>query len=217
MYYFWVLLFLFSTHPVKAQEAASISDCRPPSEHLFKEKLKKWFHTEKLEKELRDVIASTPNYERREAIKSHHRGTYFADRLVVAELHKKIQNEFQGMITAEPHRVGPMADFPVRGAASELSSGDDGTLQIRSNSIPLADQGLLSPEIRAKLGDSIKVSYHYPIDRYDYSLTYEGAELPFEDVIAKIQNDYEMDCTEFKNRQKEYLENKQNSSGALSY
>lgn len=194
-------ILLFFTFTAQAAETPEIN-CRPPSEHVFREKLSAWFHTEKLERELREVVAFSGNHERREQVRSLHRGTYFADRFTEEDLRRRMQAEFQSMVAADPRRAGAMANFPVRGASSELEGGEEGVLQIRAQSIPLADQKILAPEIRKKLGNSIRVSYHYPLDRYEYALTYEGEEMPFERVVSKIQDDYELNCAEFKGQQK---------------
>lgn len=200
-----VLFTLTISLPVFSEEE-SRSFCNPPSDHLFKEKLKKWFHTEKLERELREVIAFSENSTRRETVKGLRRRTYFADRFLEEDLRKSMQAEFQSMVAADPRRAGAMENFPVRGAVSELQGGEDGTLDIRATAIPLEDQSLLSPEVRSKLGNSIRISYHYPIDKFEYFLTYEGEEHPFEKTIGRIKDGYEMECVEFANRQKAYRE-----------
>ncbi len=197
---------------VKKEEEVEVKyTCIPPSENILKEKLKEWFHTEKLERELREVIAFQANAQRRETIKSLHRRSYFADRFLEEEIRRRKQAEFQSIAMSDPRRAGAMENFPVRGAVSELQGGEDGTLEIRASAIPVEDQTFFTPEIRAKIGDSMRVSFYYPIDKFHYSFVYEGQEYPFEKAIFRIREDYETECVEFANRQNEYRRNQENA------
>ena len=209
-----LIALIFSASLPVFSEEKSESFCNPPNDHLFKEKLKQWFHTEKLERELREVIAFNGNSERRETVKSLRRRTYFADRFLEDDLRRNMQAEFQSMVAADARRAGAMENFPVRNAVSELQGGEEGTLDIRTSSIPLEDQSLLSPEVRSKLGNSIRISYHYPLDKFEYFLTYNGEEHSFEKTIGRIKDDYEMECVEFANRKNQAAEQSQNGSGS---
>lgn len=187
--------------------------CIPPSAHLFKQKLKEWYHTEKLERELREVVAYPRNGERREAVRSLHRQSYFADRFREDEIRQRKQAEFEGMAQADPRRSGNMENFPVPGAVSHLQGGETGSLEIFASSIPRTDQTLLSPEMLAKLGNSIRVNFHYPIDRFEYSFVYGGQEYPFEQAIFRMREDYETECVEYAKRQEEFQYRRSQQSG----
>lgn len=192
------------------------SICRPPKEVVFKEKFKDWFLTESLERELKEVVNFADNYERREKVKNFHRVLYFADRFREEEIRTRMRQVFLEMANADLRRQGIMQDFPIKGSNSQLGAGDDGTLELSAHSFPEVEQNFLSPKIRSKLGNSVRVNYHYPIDRFEYSLVYDGKEYPLKEVVQKLQDDWELECVEFANRQKQYLENKSNASGGSS-
>lgn len=176
------------------------SVCRVPKESFFKTKFEEWFHTASLERELKEVLSLPVNYERREAIKANHRRTYFADRFIQEEIRTKLKEEFAGIAVSDPRRLGVMENFPVKGANAQLGAADDGSLEISAEAFPEVEQKFLSPEIRKKLGNQIKVRYHYPIDRFEYSLVYEGKEYPLKEVVSKLQEDWEVECIDHAER-----------------
>lgn len=167
--------------------------CHPPSQAFFEEKLRRSFHFETGEKELKEVVSDPRNYSAREEVKTIKRQMVFANRIQSNTLREKLPPKFESMIDVT-NRRGAIRDFPVEGSSANLGSSEDGALEISMENLSKEDLEFLPPTVLNKIGNKVKIKYQYPLDRFDYVVSYDGKDLPMERAFGKIQDDFEYAC-----------------------
>ena len=85
-------------------------------------------------------------------------------------------------------------DYPFKGASSVVEPTEEGKLQITMDR--LTDEGLdfIPPETFKKLDKKVTIQYNYPIDSFDYFLTFDGHKVPMEKAMYKMLTDFEDAC-----------------------
>lgn len=167
--------------------------CHPPSQAFFEQKLRASFHLETGEKELKEVVSDPRNYSAREEIKTIKRQLVFANRIQSNTLRQKLPPKFESMIDTT-NRRNVIRDFPVAGSNANLGSSDDGALELSMENLSKEDLEFLPPTVLNKIGNKVKIKYQYPLDRFDYVVSYDGKDLPMERAFGKIQDDFESAC-----------------------
>lgn len=167
--------------------------CNAPSQAFFEQKLRKSFHLETGEKELKEVVSDPRNYSAREEIKTIKRQLVFANRIQSNTLRQKLPPKFESMIDTT-NRRDAIRDFPVSGSSANLGSSEDGALELSMENLSKEDLGFLPPAVLDKIGNKVKIKYQYPLDRFDYVVSYDGRELPMDRAFGKIQDDFEYAC-----------------------
>lgn len=194
--------------------------CHPPSQPFFEKKLRDSFHLSVGETELKEVMRDARNYQAREEIKGINRQLMSSNRVQRSYLQSQLVPKIESLID-ETNRRNPIADFPVNGTASTLSSSEDGHLSLSMENLPKDDLEFLPPQIKEKLGSNVKIKYLYPYDKFDYVISYGGKELPMQKAFYKIQDDFEEAClrnalTGRSDRKKRETEIKNGSGGSSS-
>lgn len=167
--------------------------CHPPSQPFFEQKLRQSFHFSEGETELKEVVRDPRNYTAREEIKGLRRQIVFANRVQRSFLENQIVPKVENMIDVT-NRRDPISDFPLNGTTANLSSSEEGHLSIAMENLPKDNLEFLPPQIREKIGNNVKISYHYPLDKFDYIISYNGKELPMSEAFHKMQDDFESVC-----------------------
>lgn len=167
--------------------------CHPPSQPFFEKKLRESFHFSEGESELKEVVRDPRNYTVREEIKGLRRQMYFANRVQRSFLEDQLVPKIENMIEVT-NRRNPIADFPINGTSSNLSSSEEGHLSIAMENLPKEELDFLPPQIVEKIGNKVKIKYHYPLDKFDYVISYNGKELPMDQAFHKMQDEFESVC-----------------------
>lgn len=144
------------------------------------------------EQELREIVSEAGNYELREEIKQSYRRMKFARRREKPAIIEKMTADFDKMIDIANVRQG-INDFPSKGLRSEVQS-DEGSILLSMSGLSKDEITFLPPHIFEKVEARIKIHYYYPIDKFEYVLTYDGQELPMKKALYKIQDEFEVAC-----------------------
>lgn len=168
-------------------------NCQAPNSPYLFSKLEEALALEAGIKELKEVVTEPKNYELRNEIKSAYRSLQYARRREKQKIVEKMSSDFEKMIDAAQVR-DEIQDFPVKGASSKITSLDDSIMISMKNITPLEELSFLPKAISGKVGSSVSIRYFYPIDRYEYLLSYEGNELPLKTVFLKMQSEFEASC-----------------------
>lgn len=166
--------------------------CQAPGGSFIENKLKEAFATAPAEKELRDVVRDQRNYNLREDIKALNRRKHYADRIKMKELDEETHAKFDQMIDTTG-RNEDITDWPQPRAFGRLSSNGN-AIAIELNNLSKEDLDVLPKPVLDKLSNKVKIEYKYPLDTFDYYLTYDGREYPIDKAMNKIQNDFEDAC-----------------------
>ncbi len=184
------LLFLFS-FPLTVFAQFS-PKCQAPGQSFLEGRIKEAFLTPPMERELKDVVLDQRNYSLREDIKSLNRRKLLADRIKMKELDFETSSKFDQMIETTG-RNEDITDWPSPRANARLSSNGS-AIAIEATNLSKEDLDVLPKEVNDKLSNRIKIEYKYPLDTYEYYLTYEGREYPMDKAMLKMQRDYEDSC-----------------------
>ena len=167
--------------------------CHPPSQPFFEQKLRQSFRFSEGETELKEVVRDPRNYNTREEIKGLRRQLAFANRVQRSHIESRIIPKVENMIDVT-NRRDPISDFPLNGTSANLSSSEEGHLSIAMENLPKENLDFLPPEIVEKIGNNVKINYHYPLDKFDYVISYDGKDLPMDQAFHKMQDDFESVC-----------------------
>jgi hypothetical protein len=200
------LIFLFilfhSTQGFTASEAYSPMNlkeidrpvyCMAPAQPFFEAKLRSSFKLESGEKELKEVVLDPRNYQDREEVKALGRQLKYAGRITRPLLLSRITPRFDQMIETTRRRE-TISNFPMQGASASMASSEDGTIMIEMTNLSTEGLDFLPPELKEKLGNSVKIHYLYPYDKFDYILSYEGKEMPMQMAFHRLQDQFEEVC-----------------------
>lgn len=166
--------------------------CQAPGQGFLEGRIKEVFMTGPGEKELKDVVLDQRNYTLREEIKSINRRKQLADRIKMKELEYETSNRFAQMIEVTG-RNEDITDWPSPRAYGRLSTSGN-AIAIELNNLSKEDLDVLPDEVNNKLSNKIKIEYKYPLDSYQYYLTYDGREYPMDKAMLKMQRDFEDAC-----------------------
>ena len=179
--------------PMNLKEIDRPVYCQAPAQPFFESKLRSSFKLESGEKELKEVVLDPRNYQDREDVKALGRQLKYAGRITRPLLLSRITPKFEQMIETT-RRQETIVDFPMPGASANVASSEDGTIMIEMNNLSTEGLDFLPPELKEKLGNSVKIHYLYPYDKFDYVLNYEGQEMPMQLAFHKLQDQFEEVC-----------------------
>lgn len=192
MKYLLLVLFIAPIYAAEKEYQAAWL-CQAPSQSFMEQKLRESFQIAVGEAELREVVLDPRNYALREEIKGFHRRLKFSNRIERSAIETEIPPRFEQMIEITRRR-DPIVNFPLDGATSIVSTSNETSIMISMTDLKKEDLDFMPPETLKKLGNEIKILYHYPIDRFEFLLTYDGEELPMAKALSKIQNEFEVAC-----------------------
>jgi hypothetical protein len=179
--------------PRKFAEVDKDVYCQAPSAPFFEGKLRKSFHFEAAEKELKEVVLDINNYSAREELKALKRQLMFARRTEKEMILAQIRPRLEQMIGIS-RRSDSIADFPLSGAVSRVEPSADGNIMISMDNLSPGELEVLPPKAREKLGTAVKIQYLYPYDKFEYFVQYDGQDLPIERAVARVQEEFENAC-----------------------
>lgn len=166
--------------------------CQAPGQGFLEGRVKEAFQTHLAEKELKDVVLDQRNYTLREDVKALNRRKMYADRIQLKELESETHSKFDQMIETTG-RNEDITDWPHPRSFARLS-GSGSAIAIELNNLTKEDLEVLPKPVLDKLSNKVKIEYRYPYDAYEYTLTYDGRELPMEKAMNKMQDDFEEAC-----------------------
>lgn len=166
--------------------------CKPPGEDFILERLKTNLGMTDAEKLLKEVVTEPANYPLREQMKSHYRKLQNATVLAKRKIEAEMKADFEQMIDGAGVRQG-VPDFPTAGATATFS-GAPGSMVLTMKELKKIDGDFLNEDIAKKIDPVVSIHYYYPIDRYEYVLSYEGKLLPAEDAARLLQTEFQTAC-----------------------
>jgi len=184
-----ILLLLLSLNPV----VSAASSCQAPPQGMMETRIRETFFVSHGETELKEWMSHPSNYEIRHKLKELDRRIKFSpQRLQREELIAETQVKFDQAImnTGRPYM---MEHFPAPQAFSKVFASQ-GSLSLEMRNFEKESLDFLSPEVLKKLEGKVRLNYHFPYDKFDYFLTYNGKELPMQDALLLVQKDMEAAC-----------------------
>jgi hypothetical protein len=184
-----ILLSFVLSSPIFAQ-----SFCNAPGQAFMEKKFKETFKLQEAEKELKEVVLAEENYSLREDVRSLQRRLLDAKRMDREPLLTEITARFDQMIV-KSKRKEPIINFPQIGSMSQVTTSDDHSIMLAVRDLTTEDLSFLPDEVLKKVGGQVRVRYYYPIDRFEYDLTYDGEEMPMTKAFHQMQDDFEKTCS----------------------
>jgi hypothetical protein len=166
--------------------------CQAPHQAFMEGKLKETYVLTDVEQELKEVVKDPNNYSYREELKSLYRKLAFATRPQKGPILEDIGSKFEKIIDGAK-RGRSIANFPLEGTTSEMSTAP-GVLVLTVKHLPREELTFFPEEVLKKLGDSVQIRYSYPVERFEYLVSYEGKELPMNKAFNLLQDDFEDFC-----------------------
>jgi hypothetical protein len=195
----WALfsLALLNAQPLAAQTPEGGSSrgpaCLAPSTVFIEGQLREALQLSLAEAELKEIVSDPRVMEQRTGIQALHRRTYFSGRRERPLLERDLARSFQEILDLTG-RGETIENFPMAGARGQVRSADNGTLMIALENLPSPEVGFLPEQVKAKLGRTAKIHYRYPLDRFDYVISYGGEELALPRALQRLQDDFEDAC-----------------------
>ena len=184
-----ILLAILLLHPILTAASA----CQAPPHGMIESRIRETFFVSHGETELREWMNHPANHEVRSKLKELDRRIKFTpQRLQREELIVETQVKFDQAImnTGRPYM---MEHFPAPQAFSKVFASQ-GSLSLEMRNFERESLDFLSPDILQKLEGKVRLNYHFPYDKFDYFLTYNGKELPMQDALIQVQKDMEAAC-----------------------
>lgn len=166
--------------------------CQAPNMNLLMDRFRESLAIPDSEQYLKEIVTEPQNHELREQIKSNYRRLYDARMREKPRILSETQKVFEEIITRSNVREG-IIDFPAKGSRAEIKAQDNYIL-MKTQYVDAYKINFLPPEVLKKFTPGVEIRYFYPIDRFEYVLTYDGQDLPADRAINAIQNDFEAIC-----------------------
>lgn len=172
--------------------------CQAPSQAMMEDRLRASYKLDSAENELREIVKEDSNYPIREEVKALKRRLRFTSRKKREPIYTELQAKFEQMIqNAETEPL--IANFPYEKASSTVGTSEVGTLVMSMKNLNKEELDFLPEETLKKLDPTVKVHYFYPIDKFEYVLTFDGKDLPMRKAFTKMQVEHEHHCLSLKN------------------
>ncbi len=168
-------------------------NCQAPNMSFLFGKLRDSMSLDAGVQELKEIVTEPVNYELRNEIKSSYRRLLYARRREKPPIIEKMTSDFDRMILQADVRED-IQDFPRKGLTSKVSSFEGSIMISMSNFQKKDEMKFLPPEIAKKIGSSVHIRYFYPIDRFEYTLPYDGANFSLDEAFLRMQDEFEVAC-----------------------
>lgn len=168
-------------------------NCQAPGQGHLELRIKETFHANLAETELKEWMIHPNNFEIRENLKSLDRRIKFTPQRLDRELMQAESQRIFEHAILNTGRPSVMENFPAIGTVSKISASER-ALSLEMSNLPKEELDFIPKEVLGKLESKVKVNYHYPYDKFEYLLTYEGKELPMENALLKVQKAMEEAC-----------------------
>lgn len=188
-----LLFILLANVAIAADVEDENKQCIPPGQPFLEEKMRKSYHFDLGETELKDIVSDDKNYALREEVKALKRRLMFTKRREIPPLMEELKVNFDHMIVnTDSHNL--ITDFPARGSSAQISGTEDGTIMISMNNLSQEELDFIPPESLKKLGKGVNIHYKYPYDSFEYFVTYDGVEQPLSKAMYKMLDEFEDAC-----------------------
>lgn len=166
--------------------------CKAPGEEFVLDKIKGSFQLGESEQLLKEVVTDQKNYQSREQVKALYRRLKFARVLEKRNILQSMEQEFDLMIDGAGLRPG-VQDFPTNGATATFA-GSPGSITMKLQGLRKIEGLFLVDGMAEKIDPVISIHYFYPIDRYEYVISYQGKEIHQKEALTLIQEDFQTSC-----------------------
>ena len=182
------------TNPRNDEELRKKAECQcaAPTMNYLLDKLKVSFQATDGEQLLKEIVTGPENYASREELKSLYRQLHTSRILLRQSLKDKMAAEFEKIIDGAKLREG-IPDFPTKGQKASLLSNEN-SLVLKINSLDTETISFLPEETISKISPWIMIRYYYPIDKFEYVVTFNNEELPLQKAMTRIQSEFESAC-----------------------